>query len=172
MNFSNYYTWIGDKEERTTMKEEIFETVDCANDSCQELDSFEYCKSNRQGVYLNSDDDDDMSDSYIGYNREPYLDDEDDENLSERFDERKLNENRYMNESSKYHFFKQEEQSMEPFRTKLNLMYKKDGKNYTAIVMKELDKKNFVFLISERTPEGNIVNRMKKFHISDVSVYF
>ena len=154
------------------MKEEIFETVDCANDSCQEMDSFEYCKSNRQGVYLNSDDDDNMSDCYIGYGKEPYLDDEDEENLSEGFDERKLNESRYMTESSKYHFFKQEEQSLEPFRTKLNLMYKKDGKNYTAIVLKELDKENFVFLISERTPEGNIVNRMKKFHISDVSVYF
>lgn len=152
------------------MKEEIFETVDCANDSCQELDSFEYCKSNRQGVFLDSDDEDNMSDSYIGYDREPYL--EDKEDLSEEFDERKLNESRYMNESSKYHFFKQEERSLEPFRTKLNLMYKKDGKNYTAIVMKELDKENFVFLISERTPEGNIVTRMKKFHISDVSVYF
>lgn len=152
------------------MQEEIFETVDCTNDSCQELDSFEYCKSNKQGVYLNSDDEDNMSDSYIGYDREPDLEDEED--LSEGFDERQLNESRYMSESSKYHFFKQEEQSSEPFRTKLNLMYKKDGKNYTAIVLKELDKENFVFLISERAPEGNIVKRMKKFNISDVSVYF
>ena len=68
------------------MKEEIFETVDCANDSCQEMDTFEFCKSNRQGVYLDSDDEDNMSDSYIGYDREPDLDDEDDEDLSEGFD--------------------------------------------------------------------------------------
>lgn len=144
----------------------LFETVDYSENVYQEcdVDTYDYCRTNKRGIYVDSDENDDYNEEFVEF-------EEEEQSSFEEFNERKLNESRYMNESTKYHFFKQEEDFLEPFRTKLNLMYKKDGKNYNAIVMKELDKTHFVFLISEQSADGKTTTRLKKFDISDVSVY-
>ena len=131
------------------------ESVEDLDEVYQSNDRFDYCQSDAEED-LEEEDGDGLED----------------EEPCEDFDERKLNENRYMTEASKYRFFKMEESSDEPFRTKLNLRYHRDDKDYNGIVMKELDRGHFVFLVSEMGEDGSVMKKLKKFAIEDVSVYF
>lgn len=99
------------------------------------------------------------------------VDDSDYENTGKPdSDEMKLKKSRYIGEENKYRFFSQECERYEFTRTPITFRLYKDSTDYHGIVLKELDKSHFIFLLDdEKSDKGK---KMKKIDISDISIYF
>lgn len=100
------------------------------------------------------------------------LEEEEEDDGSDEFDEdsdRSLKTSRFVGDANKYKFFQRECAMYEFSRTPVSFTSKKDGSDYKGIVLKELDKTHFVFLVDSES--GN-PKKMKKVDITDISVYF
>lgn len=116
------------------------------------------------------------------YQNDSYVDEFDELNVEEEsqnkdseffdtFDEMKLKMSRYTSVEGKTRFFRSEcEKKYEFSRTPVTFYREKDNTDFSGIVLKELDPTHFIFLVDD--PSEPSKKKMKKFDISDISIYF